>query len=157
MQRIDPVSLVGQHAFTPAEDELLLRAVVKLGVREGRWESVCDEYLVSKTPDQVQFRYDQLSTAAVSSASVALQEMSMGGSNGAASSANVTSSNKFHEYVQLAKAFSERDQRWQVGQVRCNASCATYFPAYAHVKLLYIHAMCSPYQCIYLPSAPTLF
>ncbi len=92
MQNTDPTSLVGRHLFTPAEDDLLLRAVVKLG--EGQWQRICTEYLVSKTPDQVQFRFDQMT--------------SIGGN--ISSNAQIR---KFSEYRRLSQDYRNRDQGWQ--------------------------------------------
>ena len=92
MRRIDPDSFVGRHAFVPAEDELLLRAVVQQG--EGSWQRTCEEYLVSKTPDQVHFRFEQLVATG-------------------AAGAGQASPRKFREYARLSKAYARRDQRWQ--------------------------------------------
>jgi hypothetical protein len=97
LRSVDPNTLVGRHQFTPAEDNLLLLAVVKLG--EGQWQRVCDEYLVSKTPDQVQFRFNQMTSGEFSKSS--------------STSRTTTNERKFMEYKRLVDDFKTRDQSWQ--------------------------------------------
>ena len=85
----DSTSLVGRHLFTPTENELLLRAVVKLG--DGQWQRICSEHLVSETPGQVQFRFDQMTSA----------------NNNVSSSAQ---SRKFSEYRRLSQVCRNHNQ-----------------------------------------------
>jgi len=92
MENTDSTSLVGRHLFIPAEDDLLLRAVVKLD--EGQWQRICSEYLARKTPDQVHFRFDQMASA----------------NNNVSSSAQ---SRKFSEYRRLSRDYRNRDRGWQ--------------------------------------------
>jgi hypothetical protein len=63
----DPQSLIGRSLFTPAEDDLLLRGIVKYG--EDSWQRIRQQYLPSKEEQLLQFRFRQMTSPAAKEAS----------------------------------------------------------------------------------------
>ena len=63
----DPQSLMGRSLFTPAEDDLLLRGIVKYG--EDSWQRIRQSYLPSKEEQLLQFRFRQMTSPAAKEAS----------------------------------------------------------------------------------------
>ena len=63
----DPQSLIGRSLFTPAEDDLLLRGIVKYG--EDSWHRIRQQYLPSKEEQLLQFRFRQMTSPAAKEAS----------------------------------------------------------------------------------------
>jgi hypothetical protein len=67
MRGTDPSSLVGRSLFTPAEDDLLLRGIIKHG--EDSWGLIRQQYLPSKEDQLLQFRFRQMTAPTAKEAS----------------------------------------------------------------------------------------
>ena len=67
MAGTDPSSLMGRSLFTPAEDDLLLRGIIKYG--EDSWGLIRQKFLPSKEEQLLQFRFRQMTSPAAKEAS----------------------------------------------------------------------------------------
>lgn len=67
MTGADPSSLMGRSIFTPAEDDLLLRGIIKHG--EDSWALIRQHFLPSKEEQLLQFRFRQMTSPAAKEAS----------------------------------------------------------------------------------------
>ena len=63
----DPSSLMGRSLFTPAEDDLLLRGIIKHG--EDAWKLIRQDFLPSKEEQLLQFRFRQMTSPSAKEAS----------------------------------------------------------------------------------------
>lgn len=67
MMDTDPSSLIGRSLFTPAEDDLLLRGIIKYG--EDAWDLIKRHFLPSKEEQLLQFRFRQMTSPTAKEAS----------------------------------------------------------------------------------------